>query len=103
MFVELDSVLERADVELRGRTGEPRNRTDGFTSFVASIETDVGVVEVEILEPLLILGRRLQHAADVDAAASALREADEALDLWEEPRRAGRERHDATWLPFGVE
>jgi hypothetical protein len=74
-----------------------------MTSVVVPVETDLGTVEAEILEPIITLARQLLRARDVDVATAALREADVQLDAWEQPRRLSKGVHEIAWLPFGVE
>ena len=55
-------------------------------SVTTSVSTEIGVVEVDIAEPLMTLVRHFRHAVDGEAAADALREADTRLDEWEHAR-----------------
>ena len=99
---ESDNIAQRCDVELRERTRRPQ-RADGSTSTVMQVATDRGTIDVEIIEPVVTLARKLQRAENEDTAAAALQEADAQIDDWERPRRAGQHEHADLWLPFGVE
>jgi hypothetical protein len=100
---QADGVWERADDELRERTGSRNEQADRPTSAVASIETDWGSIDVEIAEPLITFARSLRSAENPEAAAAALREADAQLDEWELSRKAVPREHNTIILPFGVQ
>jgi len=99
---ETDHIAQRCDVELRERTRRPQ-RADSSTSTVIQVATDRGTIDVEIIEPVVTLARKLQQSENEDMAAAALHAADAQIDDWERPRRAGQLEHTDLWLPFGVE
>jgi hypothetical protein len=100
---EVDAVGQRCDDEIHKRRRSQTQRADGLTSEVFTVETDRGTIEVEIIEPVFTLARKLQVAENDDVAATALQEADAQVDEWEHRRRRAQPGHGALSLPFGVE
>lgn len=98
----VDVVAQRCDDELH-RRGRAQTRTDGLRSEVFAVDTDRGAIEVDIIEPVFTLARKLQVAENDDAAATALKEADRQLDDWQQRRRTSQPVQEELWLPFGVE
>ena len=98
----MDAVGLRCDDELHTR-GRAQTRTDGLRSEVFSIETERGTIEVEIIEPVFTLARKLQVTENDDVAATALKEADRQLDAWQQRQRTSQRGRGDLSLPFGVE
>jgi hypothetical protein len=95
-----DRILKLADAELtRHWPGE-----DQKLPMSLPIQTDFGMIKVEVAAATLLLARNLQHASNVGVAAKAVQEADRDLDAWESrPRASDTDELQAAILPFGVE
>ena len=96
-------VSERAERELFGRTRRSDRQTEDAGARALLLETQLGPVEIDIVEPVLKLARRLRHPESPEAAATALQEIDSELDVWEESRPAAESSESRVTLPFGVE
>ena len=99
----LHNRLQQCDEEIQQRAGTPPKREDGLTSHSFPVETDRGTINVEVIEPVLELARKLQLTDSDDEALVALNEADGKLNDWERPMRTRQRESNDVWLPFGVE
>jgi hypothetical protein len=69
---------------------------------VVTMQTELGVVEVHIADPLIKLLRSLQSERDVQRAATVVRRADALLDQWRQRSARHRNGGRTVILPFGV-
>jgi hypothetical protein len=100
---QAEGIWERADDELREHSRSRDEQAGRPTSAVASIETDLGSINVEIAEPVIKFARSLWIAENANVAAAALQEADAQPDEWEIARKAVPREHNTIILPFGVQ
>jgi hypothetical protein len=97
----IERVADSAEHELVAR----RNRSgfQSLTETTLSVETEFGLVGIELATPMTSLARNLFRAVTPSAALAALRESELKLDGWEKSRRATASEQGRTILPFGIE
>lgn len=99
----LDIVKERALEEMNKRT-RSRYQENNLSSTVASVQTDLGEIEIEIASPTILLVQKLLNAENDQVAVNALQEADHQLDEREKNLKVDtRRRHRPSTLSFGVQ
>lgn len=100
---DIARVSDRAERELSERTRRPAAQAEASSAGALSLETELGLIEIDTAEPVLTLARHLRLAETAEAAAMVLQETDSRLDTWERSRRAAESDEGKVVLPFGVE
>lgn len=99
--VDRGETIRRSEDELRAKTEVGSQGTDRAT--IVPVDTELGTIKVSVAAPTISLVRRLREAHTVDQCASAVREADQALDEWAANRRGRPARHEQATLSLGAE
>ena len=94
---------DRADGELFERTRRSGRHAQAVNMEPLSLETELGLIEVDIAEPVFKLARYLANAESDAAAVAVLKDVDSRLDAWQSLRRERGGEDGTVALPFGVE
>lgn len=89
---QMNRAFDRADKELLSRAEQGR----------IGLETEFGLIKVELSEPLITLTTKLRIAENPDFASTVLQEADTQLDRWQNERQSADDISGITVLPFGM-